>query len=120
MAFGWIGSTTAFGDEWADMARAGCLIGYGPSRAALRRRMAGQIAQNFRSVPPGNIPIARPTVFEPALNPGGAKSPDLNVPNAVLASADEVIEQSTVLSRSWSVWTVGAGEGYRVCLSTGW
>ena len=78
--------------EWADMAREGCLIGYGPSRIALRKRMADQIAQIFRGVAPGDIPIERPTAFEFGLNLGIAKSLGLVVPSTVLASADEVIE----------------------------
>ena len=78
--------------EWADMAHAGCLIGYGPSRIALRKRMANQIAQIFRGVAPGNIPIERPTAFEFALNLRIAKSLELIVPSAVLTRADEVIE----------------------------
>ena len=78
--------------EWADMAHAGCLIGYGPSRIALRKRMANQIAQIFRGVAPGDIPIERPTAFEFALNLRIAKSLDLIVPSAVLTRADEVIE----------------------------
>jgi ABC-type uncharacterized transport system substrate-binding protein len=78
--------------EWAEMAHAGCLIGYGPDRAALRKRMADQIAQIFRGVAPGDIPIERPTVFEFALNLTVAKSLDLIVPPALLTRADEVIE----------------------------
>jgi putative ABC transport system substrate-binding protein len=78
--------------EWAEMAHAGCLIGYGPSRIALRKRMADQIAQIFRGVAPGDIPIERPTVFEFAVNQKIAKSLDLSIPSAVLARADEVIE----------------------------
>jgi ABC-type uncharacterized transport system substrate-binding protein len=78
--------------EWADMAHEGCLIGYGPSRVALRKRMADQIAQIFRGVPPGDIPIERPTAFEFSLNLKIAKSLDLIIPPAVLARADEVIE----------------------------
>jgi putative tryptophan/tyrosine transport system substrate-binding protein len=78
--------------EWAEMAHAGCLIGYGPSRIALRKRMADQIAQIFRGVAPGDIPIERPTVFEFALNLTIAKSLDLIVPSALLTRADEVIE----------------------------
>jgi ABC-type uncharacterized transport system substrate-binding protein len=78
--------------EWADMAQEGCLIGYGPSRIALRKRMADQIAQIFRGVAPGDIPIERPTVFEFALNLVVAKSLDLSVPPALLTRADEVIE----------------------------
>jgi putative ABC transport system substrate-binding protein len=78
--------------EWAEMARAGCLIGYGPNRTELRKRIADQIAQIFRGVAPGDIPIERPTAFAFALNLGIAKSLDLIVPSAVLARADEVIE----------------------------
>jgi putative ABC transport system substrate-binding protein len=78
--------------EWAEMAHAGCLIGYGPSRIALRKRMADQIAQIFRGIAPGDIPIERPTVFEFALNLKIAKSLDLIVPSALQTRADEVIE----------------------------
>jgi putative tryptophan/tyrosine transport system substrate-binding protein len=78
--------------EWADMAHAGCLIGYGPSRIELRKRMADQIVQIFRGVAPGDIPIERPTAFEFSLNLRIAKSLDLVVPSAVLTRADEVIE----------------------------
>jgi len=78
--------------EWAEMARDGCLIGYGPSRTALRQRIADQIAKIFRGAAPGDIPIERPTVFEFAVNQKIAKSLDVSVPPAVLARADEVIE----------------------------
>jgi putative tryptophan/tyrosine transport system substrate-binding protein len=78
--------------EWADMAQAGCLIGYGPNRNALRKRMADQIAQIFRGVSPGDIAIETPTVLELTVNKTIAKSLDLSIPLAVLAQADEVIE----------------------------
>src|SRR5215475_8263803 len=78
--------------EWAEMAHAGCMIGYGPSRIALRKRMADQIAQIFRGVPPGDIPIEQPTAFEFSLNLKIARSLDLIVPSVVLTRADEVIE----------------------------
>jgi putative tryptophan/tyrosine transport system substrate-binding protein len=78
--------------EWAEMAQAGCLIGYGPNRVALRKRIADQIAQIFRGVVPGDIPVERPIAFEFTLNLKSANSLDLNVPSAVLTRADEVIE----------------------------
>jgi ABC-type uncharacterized transport system substrate-binding protein len=78
--------------EWAEMAHAGCLIGYGPRRTELRKRMADQIAQILRGVPPGDIPVERPIAFEFSVNLRTAKSLDLIVPAAVLALADEVIE----------------------------
>jgi putative ABC transport system substrate-binding protein len=78
--------------EWADMAHAGCLIGYGPDRTALRLRMAAQIAQIFRGAAPGDIAIELPTAFELAVNQKIAKSLDVSVPLSVLTGASEVIE----------------------------
>ena len=78
--------------EWADLAQAGCMIGYGPSRPALRKRMAAQIAQIFRGAAPGEVAIELPTVFEFAINQKIAKSLGLTIPPLVLAQADEVIE----------------------------
>lgn len=78
--------------EWAEMAQTGCLMGYGPNRAALRKRMAHQIALIFGGAAPGDVAIERPTVFEFAVNQKVAKSLGLTIPFAVLAQADEVIE----------------------------
>ena len=78
--------------KWAEMAHVGCLIGYGPNRVALRKRMAAQIALIFRGTAAGDVPIELPTVFEFAVNQKIAKSLDLSVPAGVLLRADEVIE----------------------------
>lgn len=78
--------------QWADMARAGCLVGYGPDRTALRRRMADQIAQILRGTPPGEVAVEWPTLFEFAVNQKTAKTLGITIPFSVLASADEVIE----------------------------
>jgi putative ABC transport system substrate-binding protein len=78
--------------EWADMARSGCLIGYGPNREALRKRIAAQVAQIFGGATVGNIAIELPTVFEFAVNQKTAKSLELSVPGVVLTQADEIIE----------------------------
>jgi ABC-type uncharacterized transport system substrate-binding protein len=78
--------------EWADLAHAGCLIGYGPSRAELRKRMAAQIALIFRGTAAGDVAIELPTLFEFAVNQKIAKSLDLSIPAGVLVRADEVIE----------------------------
>ena len=78
--------------EWADLAREGCMIGYGPNRAELRKRMAAQIAQIFRGTAPADIPIELPKRFDFAFNQGIAKKLDLSIPLTVLAQADEVIE----------------------------
>lgn len=78
--------------EWNYMAREGCLIGYGPSNEELRRRTGAYVAQILRGIPPGEIPIEGPTRFDSAVNLRTAASLGLNVPAAILARADEVIE----------------------------
>jgi putative tryptophan/tyrosine transport system substrate-binding protein len=78
--------------EWAEMAQMGCLIGYGPNRTALRKRMADQIGQIFRGTAPGDIAVERPVLFEFALNQKVAKALGIAIPTLVLAQADEVIE----------------------------
>jgi putative tryptophan/tyrosine transport system substrate-binding protein len=78
--------------EWAEMAHTGCLIGYGPSRPELRKRMAHQIAAIFRGEAPGTVPIELPVRFDFAVNQKIAKSLDLKIPEGVLLQASEVIE----------------------------
>jgi putative ABC transport system substrate-binding protein len=78
--------------EWADMAQSGCLLGYGPSRLELRRRLAHQVARIFRGAAPGDVPIEQPTKFEMAINLKTAKALGITVPQSVLARSDEVIE----------------------------
>lgn len=78
--------------EWIEMARAGCLLGYGPNRTAIRLRMADQIARILRGTPPGEIAIERPTLFELGINLATARALGVEVPPALIARADEVIE----------------------------
>src|SRR5438270_11767164 len=78
--------------EWAEMAQSGCLLGYGPSRLELRRRLAHQVAAIFRGAVPGDLPIEQPTKFEMAINLKTAKALGLTIPLSLLARADEVIE----------------------------
>ncbi len=78
--------------EWAENARSGCLLGYGPSRGDLRRRVAHHVARIFQGTMPGDLPIEMPTRFELAINLKTAKALGLEVPASLLARADEVIE----------------------------
>ena len=78
--------------EWAEMARAGCLIGFGPNRPELRRRAAHYVARIFRGANPAELPIEAPTHFELAINLRTARALGLEIPPALLARADEVIE----------------------------
>jgi putative ABC transport system substrate-binding protein len=78
--------------EWASNARDGCVLGYGPDRVALRRRMADQIARIFRGAAAGDVPIEQPTLFEFAINLRTARALGVAIPAPLIARADEVIE----------------------------
>jgi putative ABC transport system substrate-binding protein len=78
--------------EWAHMARAGCLLGYGPSRTELRRRLAYFVARIFGGAAPSELPIETPTLFEFGINLKTAGLLGLTIPSEVLTRADDVIE----------------------------
>ena len=78
--------------EWAEMARRGCLVGYGPDRAKLYQVTARQLAQVFEGMLPEKIPVEQPAVFEFALNARTARTLNLVLPLDLSARADEVIE----------------------------
>jgi putative tryptophan/tyrosine transport system substrate-binding protein len=78
--------------EWAEMAHAGCFLGYGPDRVALRKRLAGQIARIFRGARSEDIAIELPTTFELAVNQRVARTLGITVPVTTLSQADDVIE----------------------------
>jgi putative ABC transport system substrate-binding protein len=78
--------------EWADMVEVGCMLGYGPSRTELRRRLAHYVAQIFRGTPPGELPVETPTHFELAINLKIARTLGVAIPTDLLARADQVIE----------------------------
>ncbi len=78
--------------EATSMARDGCLIGYGTNRVVFRRRAADFVARILRGTPPGELPIEQPTVFELTINLVTAKKLGLDIPQSILARADEVIE----------------------------
>jgi putative ABC transport system substrate-binding protein len=78
--------------EWAENAQSGCLLGYGPNRGEMRRRLAHHVARIFQGAVPAELPIETPTHFELAVNLKTAKALGIDVPASVLARADEVIE----------------------------
>lgn len=78
--------------EWAEMAEAGCLLGYGPNQKDMRIRLAHYLAQIFNGVKPGDLPIEQPTRYVFGINLKTAKALGLALPQTIVARADEVIE----------------------------
>jgi putative ABC transport system substrate-binding protein len=70
----------------------GGLISYGPNLGEMFRRVAFYVDRILKGTKPTDIPIERPTRFELVVNVKTAKELGLDVPPALLARADEVIE----------------------------
>ena len=68
------------------------LISYGPNIPDLFRRAAEFVDKILRGAKPGDIPVEQPTKFDLIINLTTAKALSLEIPPALLARADEVIE----------------------------
>jgi putative ABC transport system substrate-binding protein len=56
------------------------------------RRTADYVDRILKGAKAGDLPVQQPTSFRLAINLKAAKALDLNVPTALLAGADEVIQ----------------------------
>jgi putative ABC transport system substrate-binding protein len=73
-------------------ARHGGLASYGPAANEGYERAAAYVDRVLRGEQPANLPVQAPTKYELLINLRTAKAIDLQLPQALLARADEVIE----------------------------
>jgi len=78
--------------EFKPMTRAGGLISYGPDQVAMWARSAVYVDKIFRGAHPGQLPVEQPAKFELTINLNTARSLRIEVPDFLLATADEIID----------------------------
>jgi putative ABC transport system substrate-binding protein len=75
-----------------DNVRNGGLIAYTPDWPEVLRHAADQVGQIFKGTKPGDIPFYQSNAFHLLINLRTAKALGIEIPNSILAQADEVIE----------------------------
>jgi putative ABC transport system substrate-binding protein len=78
--------------QFREFAASGALASYGPNVGEAYREIGAYTGRILNGAKPAELPVIRPTKFELVINLKTVKALDLKVPDALLATADEVIE----------------------------